>query len=222
MATNNATNRTNENLTISGNTISSTNAGGDIVLTGNTTGVVEIGANATHASTLRFKEATGSGVNYISFAAAAALGGDQSYTYPSAAPTADGQIWSSTAAGVITWIDPAKATRLITQALHGLSVGNVLYLNSTTYTLADASAASTAEVVGIIVSVPTVNTFVMQFGGFVEGLAGLTAGSVYYLSETAGALTATAPVVPGAVIKPLLVADTTTSGYWTNLLGVVI
>lgn len=111
----------------------------------------------------------------------------------------------------------------ITQAAHGFSVGQVLYINSSTYTLANASAASTAEVVGIIETVPTVNTFTLVTGGHITGLSGLTPGAVYFLSGLmAGALTATPPTTANYVNKPLLVADSSTSGYFINYRGEII
>src|SRR3990167_7469819 len=91
------------NLSVSGNTLSSTNAGGDVVLTPTTTGVVEIGANATHASTLRWKEDTDNGVNYITVSAPATLVADADYTLPSAVPTANGQVLTATTAGVFSF-----------------------------------------------------------------------------------------------------------------------
>lgn len=112
--------------------------------------------------------------------------------------------------------------RTISQVTHGFSVAHVLYLNSTTYTLADADSTNTADVVGMVVAVIDVNTFVLQFGGHITGLSGLTAGNAYYLSASAGGITDVKPSSSGQVVKPLLIADTTTSGYWTNQLGVVL
>jgi len=111
----------------------------------------------------------------------------------------------------------------VNQVAHGFTVGKVVYLNSTTYTAAIASADTTSEVVGIIISATDADNFVLQFGGRVTGLSALTAGSVYYLSPSAaGDLTATKPTTIGQVVKPLLVADTTTSGFWVNYLGALL
>jgi hypothetical protein len=63
----------------------------------------------------------------------------------------------------------------------------------------------------------------LALGGRITGLTGLTAGTVYFLSpSSAGALTATEPTTLGQVSKPLLVADTTTSGYLFNFRGAVL
>ncbi len=109
MATNNAINNastplTAGNISITSNTISSTNAGGDIVLTPTTTGVVEVGANSTHASTLRWKEDTDNGVNFVSWSAAASLAGDTPYIWPTAYPAAAaGYFLTSDTSGNTSW-----------------------------------------------------------------------------------------------------------------------
>lgn len=114
-------------------------------------------------------------------------------------------------------------TRVISQAAHGFSIGNILYLNGATYTLAIATSLAAAEAMGVVIKVVDVNTFIIQYNGVVQGLAGLTAGSVFYLSpSSAGALTITQPSTPTQVIKPLLVADSTTTGYWINLPGIYL
>ena len=120
-------------------------------------------------------------------------------------------------------ISAITGTKQITQAGHGFVAGNVLYLNSATWTKAIATSAAAAEVVGVVLASIDANTFLMQYNGYVQGLSGLASGSLYYLDPTtAGALTATAPTAPTQIVKPLLVADSATSGYWINLLGVAI
>ena len=111
----------------------------------------------------------------------------------------------------------------VAQAAHGFVVGNVVYLNGAVYTLAIASAAATSEVIGIVSAVTDANNFVLQINGQVTSLAGLVAGDVQFLSPTvAGALTSTKPTNPGHVIKPVLIAQSATTGVWTNQLGVII
>lgn len=114
-------------------------------------------------------------------------------------------------------------SREITQNSHGFSVGQVLYLNGATYTLANAAVAASAESVGIVSAVADANTFTLTMGGHVTGLSGLTAGAVMFLSTTvAGALTGTAPTTPGVISKPQFVADSTTSGYFINYRGATV
>ncbi len=114
-------------------------------------------------------------------------------------------------------------TRTISQAAHGFAIGNVLYLVGSTYTLAIATSLAAAEVMGIVIKSIDANSFIVQYNGVVQGLSGLTAGSTFYLSpSSAGALTITQPSTPTQVIKPLLVADSTTTGYWINLPGIYL
>lgn len=107
----------------------------------------------------------------------------------------------------------------VIQAAHGFGVGYWLYVNGTgVYILADATSVTTAEVVGVVARVVDVNTFILQTTGYVSGLAGLSAGSCYFLSNTPGSLGSLLTAV-GSVNKPLLVADSTGSGYFTNYRG---
>lgn len=111
----------------------------------------------------------------------------------------------------------------VTQSSHGFTVGQALYLNSTTYTLAKADAVATAEAVGIVSVVIDANNFTLILSGQITTLSGLTAGSVYWLSDaTAGLLTTTQPSTVGNVQKPMLVAYSTTAGFIINYRGEVI
>ena len=91
----------------------------------------------------------------------------------------------------------------------GGSDGDAVYLSgSETWSQTDASAEATAKgLVGIRVSA----TEVMTQGVYVT--TGLTAGSTYYLSETAGAITTTAPTTSGAIVRIAGVALSTTKLY---------
>ena len=148
------------NLLISSNTISSINAGGDIILSPLTTGQVEIGANATKASRLRFREDTDNGTNYITIGAASALAGDTDYTLPDAYPASNGYALVSTTGGVMSWADAGTGTvnsGTINQiayyaatgaAVSGLTGGNgtVLVTNSTGVPSMLANPAATGKV----------------------------------------------------------------------------
>lgn len=124
----------------------------------------------------------------------------------------------------ITNLQTSGNTLSVTQSAHGFVVGDVVYINgSGVYVKAQANADATSEVVGIVSAVTDVNTFTLQFGGLVTGLSGLTVGAAYYLSpSSAGAITATKPTTVGQVVKPLLVARTTTSAFWVNYLGALL
>lgn len=111
----------------------------------------------------------------------------------------------------------------ITQTSHGYVVGDVLYFDGTNYLKAIASAANTSEVVGVVSKVINANSFELTTAGQVTDLAGLTAGTVYFLSPTvAGAWTATEPTTIGQVSLPLGVASATTKLIVAIKRGVVV
>ena len=111
----------------------------------------------------------------------------------------------------------------IAQTGHGLAVGDVVRLDGTDYVLAQADTIENAEVAGIASGVADANNFTLAISGYVSGLSGLTAGSVHYLDETtAGALTDTEPSTDGVVSKPLLIADSATSGFLINMRGALV
>jgi len=138
-------------------------------------------------------------------------------------PAADGaanQVMVTDGAGVISWANSSGGTVDVAQSTHGFSVGDVLYYTGSQYAKAVASAASTAEVAGIVKTVTDSNNFVLLVVGSITGLSGLTAGTVYFLDpSTAGALTSTEPTTVGQISKPLLIANSTTSGIFFNWRG---
>lgn len=108
----------------------------------------------------------------------------------------------------------AGVTVGVTQASHGLSVGDVVRHDGTIYVQATADTASNAEAVGVVTTVPSVDTFTFQSTGLVTGLSGLTAGELYYLQDD-GSLDTTA----GTVEKPVLIAVSSTSGVLVLAVG---
>lgn len=99
-----------------------------------------------------------------------------------------------------------------TAATGGVSAGNLCYLNgSGEMATADASAESTADTVIAIalenISAASTGSFLL-FGTYTT--TGLTAGANYYVSETAAAITATAPTTSGAVVRIVGTAISTT------------
>jgi hypothetical protein len=111
----------------------------------------------------------------------------------------------------------------VNQTAHGLDVGDVVRLSGANYVLAQADSVVNAEVVGIVIAEADADNFTLQTGGLIEGLSGLTAGVVYYLSDsTPGALTSSEPADEGEISKPILIADTTTSGWLFNMRGFVV
>lgn len=108
----------------------------------------------------------------------------------------------------------AGVTVGVTQASHGLSVGDVVRHNGTSYVAATADTASNAEAVGVVTSVPDTDSFVYQATGLVTGLSGLTPGEVYHLQDAGGLGTS-----PGTVEKPVLIAVSSTSGVMVLAVG---
>lgn len=112
----------------------------------------------------------------------------------------------------------------VTQASHAFAVRDVLYINASgVYVKALATAANTAEVVGVVSRVVDANNFEITLSGEITGLTGLTAGGVYFLSDaTAGLATLTEPTTVGYVSVPIGVASSTTSLYIAPKRGYVV
>lgn len=191
------------------------------ILLGDAGGNVIIGGGTT-ASELRLLEPSGSGTHYTAFKVQAQAG-NVTYTLPAADATVSGYALKSDAAGTLSW-GPAGGTETklaVTQASHGLSVGNLVYHNGSAYVVADKDSAATSEVVGIVEAVSASNLFTLLMGGYIGTLSGLTAGTVYFLGDN-GALTATEPSTVGQISKPVLVAISTTEGIFINMRGSVV
>lgn len=127
----------------------------------------------------------------------------------------DGTTWSS--------IGGATTIKRITQASHGFSVGQVVYLNGSTYAPARADVAATAEVAGMVSRVIDASTFELTICGEVSGLSSLTPGENYFLSaSSAGAITATEPTVVGQISLPVGIASSATTLLFKALRGTVV
>lgn len=110
----------------------------------------------------------------------------------------------------------------VTQSAHGWTssdIGRPLYLNGTTWTLAQADTVAKSQIAGFIYSILDANTLLILLSGeipvvganFLDGGGSLTAGTTYFLSPTtAGKVTATEPTTLGQISKPVGVASTTT------------
>lgn len=93
----------------------------------------------------------------------------------------------------------------VTQASHGLSVGDVVRFDGTDYVQALADTSAHAEAVGVV-SLVDGDSFAYQTAGVVSTLSGLTPGDLYYLKDD-GSLGTT----PGTIEKPILIATSATS-----------
>lgn len=93
----------------------------------------------------------------------------------------------------------------------GVAVGDIVYVSAAdTVALADANDTGKVPAIGVVVYKKTssATTCKVAFIGEVDCLTGLTAGATYYLSNTAGAKTTTAPT-PNA--QPIGVAKNETT-----------
>lgn len=112
----------------------------------------------------------------------------------------------------------------VNQVGHPFGARDVVRFNGTDYEWAQADSAANAEVVGVVVSVEDADNFTIRTGGHWEvGASVFTPGSVYFLDDASpGTLTDIEPTTPGSVSKPLLIADSATSGFLFNWRGEVI
>jgi hypothetical protein len=110
----------------------------------------------------------------------------------------------------------------VNQGTHGFVKGDCIRFDGLNYVKARADTKANAEAIGIVSDVIDVNNFKVQVGGEITTLAGLTAGTVYWLSElTDGLLTATEPTEAPFISKPMLIATSTTSGWVIQMRGKV-
>jgi hypothetical protein len=106
---------------------------------------------------------------------------------------------------------------------HGFVVGDVVRHNGSDWVKSQADSAENSEVIGLVSYVVDANIFKVKSEGKITGLSGLIPGTNYFLSaSTAGSLTAVEPVTAGQVSKPILIADSSTSGIITNMRGFLI
>lgn len=112
------------------------------------------------------------------------------------------------------------------QAGATIAIGELVYLNTATqkYELADASAASTANVAGMAITPAAADEyFLFVASQDIELGAILTAGSFYYLSATAGKICPHADLVSTNVVSQLGYAESTSQmGINITNTGVVI
>jgi hypothetical protein len=102
----------------------------------------------------------------------------------------------------------AEAFVAVTQASHPFAAGDVIYCSgANTYAKANADAAATSDVVGVVsVDVGTDDFIYCASGKMTTGVPAVAAGSVLFLSDTtAGALTTTEPTAAGHISLPVAI-----------------
>jgi hypothetical protein len=144
---------------------------------------------------------------------------------------ADNKLYTLTSTGIEQAVGSGGSVLLITQASHGFTsadVGRPLYLNGSTYALAQADTETKAEVAGLINRVIDANSFEVCLGGEVSsvganlivGGGALTPGEMYFLSASdAGKISTTPPSVVGQISKPVGIARTSSALDFFNMRG---
>ncbi len=149
---------------------------------------------------------------------------------------ADKKLYIKDENGVETQVGSGGTVDRVTQASHGFAVGDVLYMNGSTYTKALNTAASTAEIVGVVSEVVDLNTFIITLAGEISGLVAGSyvdgsgtplgslpaAGEAVFLSQVAGKLTLVEPTVVGSVSVPIGVTSGSGTLYVAPKRGVVV
>ena len=129
-------------------------------------------------------------------------------------------VWVAFSAG-----SSANVAKTITQATAGLAVGNYMRIDGTgTYVKAQADTAANAELAGLITSIIDATHFTLTMVGYIDVgvFAGLTPGSIYFLSDVAlGAHTLVEPTGLTTVSLPVFYAESATTGWLRHYRGII-
>jgi hypothetical protein len=95
-----------DNLRLNGNTLSATNTNGNVILSADGTGRVQVTGTSAVAGGIEFYEDTDNGTNYIALQAPAAVASNVSFTLPNADGT-NGQVLQTNGSGVLSFATPS-------------------------------------------------------------------------------------------------------------------
>jgi hypothetical protein len=136
-----------------------------------------------------------------------------------------GKVWTSNSGGTGTWqvsstSNGVRITKSIYQPSHGFNVNDVVGWSGGTYNKPIADGTYDGEVLGIVNKVSG-NTFELTQTGYVTGLtAVLVANNTYFLSDlTAGLLTTNETTLNGHIVKPMLIATSSSTGWVLSYAG---
>lgn len=108
----------------------------------------------------------------------------------------------------------------------GVSIGMVVYHDGTQYQPSQANSVATADVIGIVTSINPGVSVTLTTSGYVD-LEGVlpdgtwVPGSTYFVSANVpGVLTDVEPVTSGTISKPVMIAITSTRGFFYNWRGI--
>src|SRR3954462_4495313 len=152
------------NLELSGNTFSSTNTNGNIIIAPNGTGSVQL-KNGTNVTPLRFYNSAGT--HYVAFRAGA-LTADTTWTLPIADSTGT-QLLASNGSGTLSWVDPASGSVISVSG-----TANRITSTGGTTPVIDISAAYVGQTSITTLGTITTGTWHGTVIGVVYGGTGLT------------------------------------------------
>jgi hypothetical protein len=95
-----------DNLRLDGNTLSATNTNGNVTLSANGTGRVQVTGTSAVAGGIEFYEDTDTGTNYIALQAPSSVASNVNFTLPSADGTS-GQVLQTNGSGVLSFTTPS-------------------------------------------------------------------------------------------------------------------
>lgn len=119
---------------------------------------------------------------------------------------------------------------VITQASHGLIVGNWVRINNAgLYVRGLATTPENSDIIGVVIAVSADgNQFTLQQSGYITTaqavFVGLVPGDPYYLTDNAGApgtMTNVDVVIDGEVSRPVFYPDSATSGWVLPYRGII-
>ena len=120
----------------------------------------------------------------------------------------------------------ANASSIVSATVYtcpsGAVIGDAMFASGTDATvLANATSESTAPTFGFVASKPSPTTCTITYAGELGGFTGLTPGAIYFLADTNGAISTTAPNNSGNVIQPVGTARNRTT-LVVNIGGIVV
>lgn len=112
-------------------------------------------------------------------------------------------------------------SKVFNSTSHGFSVTQVLTRIGGVWTLSSAATDATAEVLGVVSEVISIDSFRLTFSGYMAGFSGLIDSATYYLDTNAGGYVPLSPTTIGTVSKPIFVAISTTEAIIIQSRGIL-
>lgn len=130
---------------------------------------------------------------------------------------------SSSGGGSSSGASGENVTKRITQTSHGFTKGNVVGWSGGTYNKAIADGTYNGEIIGVVSTVVNSNTFDVTQSGYISGMTGLVQNATYFVAgDTFGGITTTAPTTDGYLVRPIMVANSTSTAWVLPYPGYII